>query len=173
MEKALAVYRRWLDVLFKIVVTFSALIIGLDVLSIFLEAVGRYAFGQSRAFMEELPRLMIPFVVFPMMGVLLKLNKHVTVDVLPEKMKGKTKSLLLVAVYAVVVTVAAVFFIAGVVAVKYYHAMGFETETEIIFKLWVTYLPFPLGFALLILFCVELLWAELLTLWKLCWRGYS
>jgi hypothetical protein len=45
--------------------------------------------------------------------------------------------------------------------------MGFETHTEIIFKFWVTYLPFPIGFGLLILFAVELLWSELVTLIKL------
>jgi len=167
MEKALAHYQKAMDVLYKIILAVAAIIIGLDVLSIFLEAVGRYLVGTSRAFMEELPRLMVPFVVFPMMGVLLKLKKHVAVDILPERLTGKLRSVVLIVVYAVVVAVACEFFMAGIIAVTYYYQMGFETHTEIVFKLWFTYLPFPIGFGLLVLFAVELLWAELVILIKL------
>ena len=164
MEKALGYYQRVMEVLYKVILTLAAMVIGLDVLSIFLEALGRYLVGSSRAFMEELPRLMVPFVVFPMMGVLLRLKKHISVDILPDRLTGKARSVLLIVVYAVVVAVAGQFFMAGIIAVKYYYQMGFETHTEIIFKLWVTYLPFPVGFALLVLFAVELLWAELVNL---------
>jgi TRAP-type C4-dicarboxylate transport system permease small subunit len=164
MEKALGYYQQSMEVLSKIILTLAAIMIGLDVLSIFLEAFGRYLVGSSRAFMEELPRLMVPFVVFPMMGVLLKLKKHISVEILPERLTGKARSVVLMLVYAVVIVVACQFFMAGILAVKYYYQMGFETHTEIIFKLWVTYLPFPIGFGLLVLFAVELLWAELVTL---------
>ena len=154
-------------ILFKAIIILSAVIVGFDVLSIFLEALGRYLLGHSRAFMEELPRLLVPVVVFPMMGVLLKLKRHINVDLLPVKLEGKARSLLMIVVYSVVVGVAVLFLIAGILAVQYYYAMGFETHTEIIFKFWVTYLPFPIGFGFLILFAVELLWSELVTLIKL------
>ena len=167
MEKAFEVYRRVTDFLFRVILGLAALIVGLDVLSIFLEAAGRYVVGSSRAFMEELPRLMVPFVVFPMMGVLLKAKRHIAVDILPERLKGKARSLLMITVYSVVVAVAIQFFIAGILAVRYYHEMGFETHTEIIFKLWVTYLPFPIGFGLLILFALEMVWGELVNLVRL------
>ena len=166
MEKAFGFYQRIVASLARIILVVAATIIGLDVLSIFLEAVGRYLVGSSRAFMEELPRLAVPFVVFPMMGVLLRLKRHVSVDVLPETLKGKARSWLLIVVYGVVVAVSVQFFIAGLIAVKYYYEIGFETHTEIIFKLWITYLPFPVGFALLVLFALELLWREVLVLIK-------
>ena len=168
MEKALEVYQRITQVLFKVIMSLAAVIVGLDVLSIFLEAVGRYVVGSSRAFMEELPRLMVPFVVFPMMGALLKVKKHISVDILPERLTGKARSLLMIVVYSVVVAVSIQFFMAGILAVRYYHEIGFETHTEIIFKLWVTYLPFPIGFGLLILFAIELVWEELVNFLKLC-----
>ena len=167
MEKALGYFQKMTDVLARLILVLGAIIIGLDVLSIFLEAVGRYIVGSSRAFMEELPRILVPFVVFPMMGVLLKLKRHIAVDVLPERLKGKGRSLLLIVVYSVVLAVSIQFLIAGVIAVRYYFQMGFETHTEIVFKFWVTYLPFPVGFGLLILFAIELLWQELVTLIKL------
>ena len=82
MEKTLKTYQSVIDLLGKIVMTWAALVIGLDVLSIFLEAVSRYVIGSSRAFMEEVPRLLAPFIVFPMMGVLLRLKKHINVNIL-------------------------------------------------------------------------------------------
>ena len=167
MKKALAHYRRFTDLLAKAILIMAALIVGLDVLSIFAEAVGRYIVGQSRAFMEELPRLAVPLVVFPMMGVLLRLKKHIAVDLLPEKLKGQARSLVLISAYAVVLAVAVQFLLAGIIAVNYYREVGFETQTEIVFKIWLTYLPFPIGFGLLVLFTVELLWRELIDLARL------
>ncbi len=167
MEKGLAYYQKMTKVVARVIVVLAAAIVGLDVLSIFAEAVGRYIIGESRAFMEEFPRLLVPFIVFPMMGVLLQLKKHITVDVLPERLKGKARSLLLIIVYAVVLAVGVQFLIAGVAAVDYYKKIGFETLTEFVFPTWVTYLPFPIGFGLLILFTVELLWRELVALLKL------
>ena len=168
MEKALRTYQKIIELMSKIILTLAAIVIGWDVLSIFLEAVGRYVVGSSRAFMEELPRLLVPFIVFPMMGVLLRLKKHVNVEILPERLKGKSRSLLFIVVYSVVIAVAIQFLIAGIIAVQRYYQLGYETHTEIVFKLWVTYLPFPIGFGLLILFAVESLWSELVTLIKLC-----
>ena len=156
-----------MDYLAKAIFALASLIVGLDVLSIFAEAVGRYIVGQSRAFMEELPRLAIPLVVFPMMGVLLRYKRHITVDVLPEKLSEKGRSLLMIVVYSVVLAVAAEFLIAGIIAVKKYWQLGFETHTEIVFKIWVTYLPFPVGFGLLALFAIELIWQELMHLIRL------
>jgi len=168
MEKALRTYQKIIELIGKIILTLAAIVIGLDVLSIFLEAVGRYVVGSSRAFMEELPRLFVPMIVFPMMGVLLKLKKHINVEILPERLEGKLRSLLLIVVYSVVVAVAIQFLIAGIIAVQRYYQLGYETHTEIVFKVWITYLPFPIGFGLLILFAVESLWSELVALIKLC-----
>ena len=167
MEKALRTYQKIIELIGKIILTLAAIVIGLDVLSIFLEAVGRYVVGSSRAFMEELPRLFVPMIVFPMMGVLLKLKKHINVEILPERLGGKLRSLLLIVVYSVVVAVAIQFLIAGIIAVQRYYQLGYETHTEIVFKVWITYLPFPIGFGLLILFAVESLWSELVALIKL------
>jgi TRAP-type C4-dicarboxylate transport system permease small subunit len=86
------------------------------------------------------------------------------VEILPERLKGKARSLLLIIVYSIVVAVAVQFLIAGVIAVRYYFQMGFEIQGELIFPVWISYLAFPVGFGLLVLFAVELLLQELLTL---------
>jgi len=171
MAAVLAWYQKVTDLTAKVILALAGLIVGLDVLSIFAEAVGRYLVGQSRAFMEELPRLAVPLIVFPMMGVLLKLKKHISVDVLPERLRGRARSLVLICVYTVVLAVAIQFLLAGIIAVAHYRELGFETQTEFIFKIWVTYLPFPIGFGLLILFVVELLLQELVNLNRLRGEG--
>ncbi|UCG07237.1 MAG: TRAP transporter small permease subunit [Desulfobacterales bacterium] len=164
MEKALRKYQKIMELLSNFILALAAIVVGLDVLSLFLEAVGRYVVGSSRAFMEEFPRLLVPFIVFPMMGVLLRLKKHINVEILPERLTGKSRSLLLIVVYSLVIAVAIQFLIAGIIAVQRYYDLGYETHTEIVFKLWATYLPFPIGFGLLILFALEALWSELATL---------
>jgi TRAP-type C4-dicarboxylate transport system permease small subunit len=172
MKNALDYYSRAMDVLAKAILGMTGLIIGLDVLSIFGEAVSRYLVGQSRAFMEELPRLAVPLVVFPMMGVLLKYNKHISVEVLPERLNAKARSLLMIVVYSVVLAVSIQFLIAGIIAVNEYRQMGLETQTEIVFKTWITYLPFPAGFGLLALFAIDLVCQQLINLIRLV-RGES
>ena len=57
MEKALKMYQKVIERMSQFILTLAAIVIGLDVLSIFLEAVGRYEVGSSRAYMEEIPSL--------------------------------------------------------------------------------------------------------------------
>lgn len=166
MLKAFEYYSRTTDFLMKLILAVSGVIIGLDVISILAEAVGRCIIGSSRAFMEEFPRLLMPFVTFPMMGVLLKLNRHINVEVLPEKLSGRPRNVLMAIIYLVVIFVAAQFFMAGLSAVAYLYKTGFETQTEIILPVWITYLPFPVGFGFLVLFAFELLWREVISFIK-------
>ncbi|MBU2648134.1 TRAP transporter small permease [bacterium] len=164
METAFKYYQKGTEYLLKIVLALAMILLALDILSIFSEVISRYIFKSSMAEMEELPRLLIPFMVFPMMGVLLKLKSHVSVDVLPDMLKGKNRSILMIGVYAIVLAISVLFFIAGIISVKYFYDLGFETVTEVVFKFWVIYLAFPLGFGIMILIAIEMLWQELIVL---------
>jgi len=166
MEKALARYQQFTGALAKAILVIAAIIVGLDIVFLFSEALGRYFLGHSRAFMEELPRISMPFVVFPMMGVLLKFKKHISVEILPEKLSGKNRTLLMLIVALFIMAISVQFMIAGIIAVNHFRELGFETHTEIVLKIWITYLPFPIGFGLLFLFSVEMFWQELISLIK-------
>ena len=165
MEKMLFYYHILTEILAKIILGFASLIVGLNVASLFVEAVSRYLLGSSRAFMEEFPRLMVPFIIFPMMGVLLKAGKHIHVELLPQKLKGQKKSVLMIVVYSIVLVVAVQFFSAGTAAVLYFKMMGLTSITEWPFPMWWVYVTFPLGFALLIIFDLELLLQEAWSLY--------
>jgi len=113
------------------------------------------------------------FLIFPMMGVLLKMKRHIAVELLPEKLTGKKLALLMVLVYGTVLALAIQFFIAGVSTVQYFHHIGFEIQGEVAIKSWIVYLPFPIGFALLGLFAVDMLIRELATLRQLSREGLA
>jgi TRAP-type C4-dicarboxylate transport system permease small subunit len=157
-------YGRVTGILSKALVGFAAAVFGLYVASIFLEACGRSVLSTSRAFMEEFPRLLIPWVVFPLMGVLLKAGKHISVDLLPQRLTGRARAGLLLAVHGTVLLAALGFTWAGVAAVAYFRATGFDSLTEIVMPIWVTYLPFPVGFGLLALSAGELILSDLAEL---------
>jgi TRAP-type C4-dicarboxylate transport system permease small subunit len=164
METALRYCQALTGFLSKCILGSAAVIVGFDVLSMCVESVTRYVFGSSRAFMEELPRFLLPCIVFPMMGVVLKMKKHIGVDILPDRLKGKSLSLLMILVYGLILGVSVHFVAAGLSAVAHFKEMGIESVTEIVFPMWWIYLFFPLGFAVLALFAMEMLLAEMVGL---------
>jgi TRAP-type C4-dicarboxylate transport system permease small subunit len=167
MEKFLSIYNQVTGTLSKIILGFAAVIIGLNVAAISAEAAARYLWGSSQAFMEEFPRLLVPFIVFPMMGVLLKAGKHISVEILPQKLEGKYRSFLLIIVYGVILVISLEFCIAGISAVSYFKMIGLASITEWTFPMWWVYTTFPVGFALLIFFDLELLLREIWVLYKM------
>jgi TRAP-type C4-dicarboxylate transport system permease small subunit len=159
MNRAFGYYSWVMGGIAKLILAVSAIIIGIDVFLIFFEAIGRYVTGTSRALTEEIPRL-------PMMGVLYREGRHISMEVLHEKLSGKLLSYLKLLVHMVVMGSAIQFFIAGSVAVEYFRQMGFATRTELVFAVWITYLPFPVGFGLFFLFSLEMAWKEALNLYS-------
>jgi TRAP-type C4-dicarboxylate transport system permease small subunit len=155
MRKVIRWFQSVTYVLSIMIVAFAAFIIALNVLSLFFESITRYLLGTSRAFMEEFPRLLVPFFVFPMLGVLYKAGRHISVDVLPEKLSPKFRAMLKIAVSAVVLGVAAEMVLAGTKAVAQFKMMGLMSVTEWVFPMWWVYLTFPVGFGLLIIFVLE------------------
>jgi TRAP-type C4-dicarboxylate transport system permease small subunit len=154
MEKAIAFFKKVTTVLTVIITALAAAIIALDVLSLFIESVGRYLLGSSRAFMEEFPRLLVPFFVFPMMSVLYKSGRHISVDLLPNRLSSRYKIMLRIVVGAVVLGVAVEMIIAGMSAVSHFKMMGLMSVTEWTLPMWWIYLSFPLGFGLLAIFAL-------------------
>jgi C4-dicarboxylate transporter DctQ subunit len=166
MKNILNAYQVFIEWLQKLIIAIACVLVGLDILFIFIEVASRYLLGSSQAVLEEFPRLLLPLVIFPMMGVLLKMKRHISVELLPEKLTGKKLALLMVVVYATVLVLAIQFFIAGVSTVQYFHSIGFEIQGEVAIKRWIVYLPFPIGFAVLGLFAVDMLIRELAALKK-------
>ena len=120
------------------------------------EALGRTLFSRTWGFMEELPALFMPYLVFLLLGVALKRNLHVSVDLLPAFLKGRSKIVLEAAVYLVTGIGACFLLYGALLGVRGFYLMGFKTTTEIVFPIWIFYLSLALGFGLLTLFAVEM-----------------
>jgi TRAP-type C4-dicarboxylate transport system permease small subunit len=160
MKKIMYSFRQFNEVMSRLLISVGAVIIGVIVLSLFAGAVARYMTGSSHAFLEELPRMMIPFVVFPLMGALLRAHRHISVDVVPERLKGIKRHFLMIAVYMVCVVVSGQFTMAGISAVLHFKTMGMVSVTEWMVPEWLIYMAFPFGFGLLLLSALELMLDE-------------
>jgi len=128
------------------------------------EAVARALFSRTWGFMEEMPSLFMPYLVFLLLGVALKRNLHVSVDLLPTFLKGRAKAFLEAAVYLATAMGTCFLLYGAVLGVMGFYQMGFRTTTEIVFPLWIFYLSLVLGFGLLVFFAAEMFVKALLSM---------
>lgn len=136
----------------------STAIAGVMVLALTLSAVTRYISGTGYDWFIELPPALVPWMVFPLLGPLLRSGAHIQVDLMPNLLRGKALLLLLkLFVYGVMLAGAVIFFVAGNEAVALFQRLGQLMELEVEIPIWWMYLAFPVGFAILAMFALELL----------------
>lgn len=137
--------------------TTSTIIAGIMVSALTLSAVTRYVSGTGYDWFIELPPALVPWLVFPLLGPLLRTGSHIQVDYVPSILEGRSLTLLRVFVFAIMLIGSVVFLLAGNEAVALYRRLGQLMELEIEIPIWWMYLAFPTGFAILALFSLELL----------------
>ena len=120
--------------------------------------------------MEEMPSLFMPYLVFLLLGVALKRNLHVSIDLLPTFFNARAQAVIEAAVYLATGIGSSFLFYGAVLGVRGFYQMGLRTTTEIVFPIWIFYLSLAFGFALLILFAVEMFVKKILYL-KTNWRS--
>ena len=150
----------------KVLLAVACIILAGITLSLAAEALGRTFFSRSWGLMEELPALFMPYLVFLLLGVALKRNLHVSVDLLPIFFKGRAKAVLLAVISFAVGIGACILLYGAVLGVKGFYRMGFKTTTEIAVPMWVFYLALVIGFGLLILFAAEMFAESIISLAK-------
>lgn len=150
-----ALYRRINDALALIVTIWSSAIVAFFVLALFGGALTRYLTGTGYAWVLELPPELMPWLVFPMAGVLLRSDRHIAVDVAPALLSGTRLAALRLVIMLISLVGCAIFVNAGYEAVDYFHASGQVTTTEVRIPVWWLHLAFPVGFALAANFCLE------------------
>ena len=135
----------------------SSSIAAIMVMALTLSAVTRYVSGTGYDWFIELPPALVPWLVFPLLGPLLRSGAHIQVDLVPNYLSGRALLLLKVGVFTTMLIGAVIFFIAGNEAVALFRRLGQLMELEIELPIWWMYLAFPTGFAILCLFSLELL----------------
>lgn len=153
-------YRRFNDVLERIIVTLACVVVAVIVLLPFVGVVVRWVTGEGYSFLAETAPQLVPWVVFPMIGVLLRCDGHITVDMLPHFLKGRAQTALRVLVLALCVVATAAMAWFGMRTTAFFANLGQLSTTEIEFPLWYLYLSYPVGLLLAANFCLESLIGE-------------
>lgn len=157
MTAILSVFRAVNRLLEAVTAVTSSALTAVMVLALTLSAVTRYVSGTGYDWFIELPPALVPWMVFPLLGPLLRSGAHIQVDLLPNMLPARALLVLRLFVYAVMLAGAVIFFLAGNEAVALFRRLGQLMELEIELPIWWMYLAFPAGFAILALFAAELL----------------
>ena len=112
--------------------------------------------GISYGFLQEMPPQLAGFIAFPIMGVLLKAGRHVSVDILEEHLKGRALMALMAVIHIGVIIGACMIIRASVIAWQYYMVTGHAFTTEIPVPTWAIELSLVIGSTVLLLFAVEM-----------------
>ena len=134
------------------------------VLALFLSALIRYLSGTGYDWFIELPPILTSWLVFPLLGPLLKSGSHIKVDILNNVLNFQQLSMLRLVIATIALLASIVFLIAGIEATSLYFKLGQVMELEIEIPIWWVYLAFPTGFGILTLFAIELILVEFLAL---------
>ena len=158
---SLSKLNEWLE---KAIYMLAIFIVANMVLALFLSALIRYASGTGYDWFIELPPILTSWLVFPLLGPMLKSGSHIKVDILNNLLAPQQLSVLRLIIAVIALLSSIVFLVAGVEATSLYFMLGQVMELEIEIPIWWVYLAFPCGFGIMILFALELILAELVVL---------
>lgn len=153
-------YKKLNDALEWLIVGFAGILTLVIVAMPFVAAVVRFITGEGYTWLAELPPQLVPWVVFPLLGVVLRHDGHIAVDVLPHYVTGRTLTAVRATVLGACLVAAVAFAVFGVKTVLFFRQLGQMSTTEIEFPLWVLYVSYPLGFLVAANFALESLLRE-------------
>ncbi len=154
--KILTVYNRFSSWLEKALTVFSGVLLGIATALMFSEVITRYFFHSSYEYMEEIPRYLTITATFLMAPVILKLERHINIDLLPEFLKGRQKQILTLIISCFVLIACIYMLIAGISGVAYHYNAGTVSNTELEMPIWIVNSSFLVGSALLVMYATEL-----------------
>ena len=150
----------------SIAMTLAMCIIFIMVAALTLSASTRFITGSGFAWFIELPPVLVSWLVFPLLGPLLKKGQHIQVDFLTPLLSVKSKKILNLSVNLIALISAGIFFKAGMDATQLYYNLGQMLDIEISVPIWWMFLAFPVGFFILGLIALELLIDNFLDLYN-------
>ena len=145
------------EILNKITFTIAMVIVAIMVLALSGSALTRYISGHGFDWFIELPPALVSWLVFPMLGPLLKTGSHIEVDFISTLIPKRNKLYVKLFVFFVSFISSFIFFKAGLDATLLFYNLGMIMELEIEIPIWYMFLSFPVGFIILGLFSFELI----------------
>lgn len=144
-------------VLSKITFFIAMAIVCIMVLALSASALTRYISGHGFDWFIELPPALVSWLVFPMLGPLLKTGNHIEVDFVSTIISARKIKYIKFFVYLISLISSFIFFKAGLDATVLFYNLGQMMELEIDVPIWIMFLSFPVGFIIMGLFSLELL----------------
>ena len=141
-------------------------IVAVMVLALSASALTRYISGHGFDWFIELPPALVSWLVFPMLGPLLKTGNHIEVDFVSTVFSQRSIKFVKLFVYFVSLISSLIFFKAGLDATVLFYNLGQMMELEIDVPIWYMFLSFPVGFAIMGLFSLELLITTAQTIYE-------
>ena len=153
-------------ILSKITFFIAMAIVCVMVLSLSASALTRYISGHGFDWFIELPPALVSWLVFPMLGPLLKTGNHIEVDFVSTILSAKSIKYVKFSVYLISFISSFIFFKAGLEATLLFYNLGQMMELEIDVPIWIMFLSFPVGFIIMGLFSLELLLTTSIEIYK-------
>lgn len=144
-------------ILSKITFFIAMAIVCVMVLALSASALTRYISGHGFDWFIELPPALVSWLVFPMLGPLLKTGNHIEVDFVSTIISARKIKYIKLFVYLISLISSFIFFKAGLDATVLFYNLGQMMELEIDVPIWIMFLSFPVGFIIMGLFSLELL----------------
>ena len=153
-------------ILSKITFFIAMAIVCVMVLALSASALTRYISGHGFDWFIELPPALVSWLVFPMLGPLLKTRNHIEVDFVSTILSAKSIKYVKFSVYLISFISSFIFFKAGLEATLLFYNLGQMMELEIDVPIWIMFLSFPVGFIIMGLFSLELLLTTSIEIYK-------
>lgn len=144
-------------ILSKVTFFIAMTIVSIMVLALSASALTRYISGHGFDWFIELPPALVSWLVFPMLGPLLKTGNHIEVDFVSTVMTQRSIKFVKFFVYLISLISSFIFFKAGLDATILFYNLGQMMELEIDIPIWYMFLSFPVGFIIMGSFSLELL----------------
>ena len=153
-------------ILSKITFFIAMAIVCVMVLALSASALTRYISGHGFDWFIELPPALVSWLVFPMLGPLLKTGNHIEVDFVSTILSTKSIKYVKFSVYLISFISSFIFYKAGLEATLLFYNLGQMMELEIDVPIWIMFLSFPVGFIIMGLFSLELLLTTSIEIYK-------
>ena len=141
----------------RIALALATAMIAFTAVALVLGALERQWEALRLPLVNDLPPMMMPWIVCLLMGPMLRRGGHITVDVLDSQLTGHPRARRAVdaAVNAIILLIGMAFLEGGVEGLRFFADLGETTDTDVQFPIWWIYLSFPVGFALVALASAE------------------
>ena len=153
-------------ILSKITFFIAMAIVCVMVLALSASALTRYISGHGFDWFIELPPALVSWLVFPMLGPLLKTGNHIEVDFVSTILSAKSIKYVKFSVYLISFISSFIFFKAGLEATLLFYNLGQMMELEIDVPICIMFLSFPVGVIIMGLFSLELLLTTSIEIYK-------